>query len=79
MVDPVLNLTPEVLIALIVAIPPTLAAIGAILVTILTDRRASTKLNHITVLTNSTLSAANIRIAELESVVKQLQNKIDNV
>jgi len=65
--------TDPVQIALIVAIPPTVAALGSILATWLADRRANRKLNHITVLTNSTLTAANKRIDELEAIVRQLR------
>jgi hypothetical protein len=64
--------TDAVQIAITVAIPPTVAAIGAIVATILVDRRADRKLNHITVLTNSTLTAANKRIDELEELVRSL-------
>jgi hypothetical protein len=60
------------LIALIVATPPTVAAVGGIIIGILADRKASKKLDHITILTNSTLTTANKRIAELEDVVTRL-------
>jgi len=59
-------------IALIVAIPPTIAAMGGLLVTLLAHRRAGNKLDHITTLTNSTLTAANKRIDELEAQVVAL-------
>lgn len=70
-------MTPEVQIALIVAVPPTLVAAGAILVTLLAHRRANTKLDHITVLTNSTLSDALRRIEELEIMVHRLEAERD--
>jgi len=65
-------MTSEVHIALIVAIPPTIAALGAILVGVLADRRSGRKLDHITVLTNSTLTAANRRIDELEAIIRRM-------
>jgi len=65
-------MTSEVYIALIVAIPPTIAALGAILVGVLADRRSGRKLDHITVLTNSTLTAANRRIDELEAIIRRM-------
>jgi polyhydroxyalkanoate synthesis regulator phasin len=68
--------TDSVQIALIVAVPPTIAAIGAIAATVLADRRADRKLNHITVLTNSTLSEAKRRIDELEQQVKALRQQL---
>lgn len=72
-----------VIIALIVAIPPTVIAAGNIWLGVLADNRAAaeraagraesnTKLDHITVLTNSTLTAANKRIDELEATIKQM-------
>lgn len=71
-------MTTEVQIALIVAIPPTVAALGAIYVTIRADARANLKLNHITVLTNSTLTTANRRIDELEHIIRNLITERDN-
>lgn len=65
-------MTESVQVALLVAIPPTVTAVGAIIMGILADRRASKKLDHITILTNSTLTAANKRIAELEVIVARL-------
>jgi hypothetical protein len=67
--------TDAVQIALIVAMPPTVVAIGSIFVAVLQDRRAGKKLDHITVLTNSTLTAANKRIDELEQTVEALLTK----
>jgi len=62
-----------VTIALIVSIAPTIAAFSALLVTLY---RVIPKLNHITVLTNSTLTAANRRIDELEIEVHALKAKL---
>lgn len=59
-------------IALITSIAPTLVALGSIIATLMTARRADGKLNQIHVLTNSTLTAANKRIDELETLVKRL-------
>ena len=59
-------------IALIVALPPTIAALGALLAIILADRRAGKKLDHITVLTNSTLTAAKEQIRSLKERVARL-------
>ncbi len=65
-------MTESVQLAIIVAVPPTLAAIGGILMGLRADKRSDAKLNHITVLTNSTLTAANRRIDELEAVVVKM-------
>lgn len=79
-------MTPEAQLALIAAILPTVSAIGAIVVTVVVHLRAvakldlaavklataDQKLDHITVLTNSTLSAAMKRIDELEKVIQSL-------
>ncbi len=65
-------MTESVQLALIVAVPPTLAALGGILMGLRADKRSDAKLNHITVLTNSTLTAANRRIDELEAVVVRM-------
>ncbi len=65
-------MTPETQVALISAMPPTLAALGAFVAVLIVDRRSDRKLNHITVLTNSTLAAANKRIEDLEEVVRRL-------
>ncbi len=77
-------LTEAVLIALIVATPTTLAAIASMIVSLRTRRivvdaheTADRKLDHITVLTNSTLSAANERIRILEAMVKGLLRERD--
>ena len=67
-----------VILSLIVAMPAIIAAIGGILSTMSSWKAekklkvADEKLDHITTLTNSTLSAANRRIAALEKVVKRL-------
>lgn len=65
-------MTPEAQVALIVALPPTVTALGAILVTILAYQKSGVKLDQIHVLTNSTLTAANKRIDDLEKLVKRL-------
>ncbi len=65
-------MTDVVQVALIAAIPPTVVAIGGIVVALLVDRRANGKIDHITVLTNSTLTEANKRIEQLEGQVKAL-------
>lgn len=62
----------SVQIALIASIAPTIVAFGAIIATIVTSNKADGKLNQIHVLTNSTLTAANKRIDELEAIVKRL-------
>lgn len=59
-------------VAIIVSIAPTLMALVAILTTVLTSRKADGKLDQIHTLTNSTLTAANKRIDELEALVKRL-------
>lgn len=58
-------MTEAVQVALIVAAGPTLLGL-------IQHFHADRKLNHITWLTNSTLSAANKRIDELEQIVKKL-------
>lgn len=63
-------------IALIVAVPPTIAALGAVTAIVLADRRADKKLNHITFLTNSTLTEAHRRIDELEQQLKALAAEV---
>lgn len=65
-------MTPEIQMAWIEALPLILVALGGIIVPIVIDRRANRKLDHITVLTNSTLSTANARIEALEKMVEQL-------
>ncbi len=70
-------MTPEVQTAFLSSIPLIITAIGAIIVPIVTDYRANKKLNHITVLTNSTLTAANKRIEMLEGIVKDLTLRLD--
>ena len=71
-------MTEAVQVALIVAIAPTLVAFGGIVVSVLTLWSAHRKLNHITVLTNSTLTAANKRIDDLEQIVKDLRRLNEN-
>lgn len=61
-------MTAEIQLALIATIPPTLVALG----TMISSFRAHTKLDHITVLTNSTLSEAKLRIALLERQLAEM-------
>ncbi len=68
-------MTDAVQIALIVAIPPTVTAVCGVGIAIVNNRRATEKLEHITVLTNSTLTAANTRIDELEKQVLSLTSE----
>ena len=77
-------MTEAVQVALVVATPPTVVAISALILGLRADARArkadvisGRKLDHITVLTNSTLSAANKRIEELEEVVRRLVTQIE--
>lgn len=58
----------EVWIALITTIPVVIAALGTIIIALY---RAHTKLNHITILTNSTHTAAVKRIEDLENIIKE--------
>jgi len=58
--------------ALIVSAGPTLMALIGVVAIWKSHTTNSKKLDHITVLTNSTLSAANKRIEELEMVVARL-------
>lgn len=58
----------EVQTALIVAIPPTLVAIGGVILAL----KSQKKLDHITVLTNSTLTTANEKIDSLEKSIQIL-------
>ena len=66
-------------LSIFTAIPPTIAALGALLAVWRADRRADSKLNHITFLTNSNLVAANKRILELEAAVIQLMQERDEL
>ena len=55
-----------------------ISALTAAIVTLVNLNRgkvADGKLDHITMLTNSTLTAANKRIDELEGIVKRLLNE----
>ena len=61
-----------VIVAFIAAVIPAAAAIT---VQMISNSRAGKKLDHITVLTNSTLTAANQRIEQLEDIVNQLVNE----
>lgn len=70
-------MTPEIKIALIGSIGPTIAGLAALGAVILSHIRSGRKLDHITFLTNSTLTAANRRIDELELEVKALRLDLD--
>lgn len=65
-------MTPEVQIALIVAAAPTIAAIGAITISIIHDRRAGKKLDTITTVTNGTAARMQMKVDGLEALVRQL-------
>lgn len=80
-------MTDALAIGLLVAIPPTLAALGNTYVGWRRERRLSAereetraesnaKLDHITVLTNSTLAAAKSEIAALTAEVSKLKDVI---
>lgn len=70
-------MTSEVQMALITAIPPTIASIGGIIIAVYSSRKADKKLNHITVLTNSTLTAANEKIADLKDTILRKDREIE--
>lgn len=65
--------TQLVLVAFIAAIPPTVVACGGVLAIYFAHR----KLDHITYLTNSTLSAANKMISELKAEIARLITERD--
>lgn len=65
----------NVQLALIVAIPPTFTALAGIIISWINHRQSDGKLNHITALTNSTLTAANARIEKLEKIVEELTGR----
>lgn len=65
-------MTEAVQIALIVAVPPTFLAASGIVIAYLNNKVATKKIDHVTVLTNSTLTAANKRIDLLEAQVRSL-------
>lgn len=67
-------MTEAVTVALIVSAAPALAAIVSVWALLRTA--VVPKLDHITVLTNSTLTAANRRIDELEHEVKELKARL---
>lgn len=69
-------MTTEFYAALIIAAPPTLTAVGAFVMAMRVARRADRKLDHITVLTNSTLTAANKRIDELEHIINTMSARL---
>jgi len=68
-------MTDAVQLALITAVPPTLAILANIWLTEHRSMKASAKLDHITVLTNSTLTAANQRIESLAADVEALHKE----
>ncbi len=72
-------MTEAVQVALIVALPALVtslsASIGVILQNSKHQKINTASLSHITVLTNSTLTAANKRIDELEAEIKGLRVK----
>lgn len=65
-------MTDAVQIALIVAFPTVLGIARSWYA----DHKAAKKLDHITVLTNSTLTAAQQRIAQLEDVIRRLVEEV---
>lgn len=65
-------MTESLEVALVVSTPPMLVAVGSLVVAIRNQRVSGKKLDHITVLTNSTLTAANNRIDQLEGQVEKL-------
>ena len=65
-------MTTDFVAALVIATPPTLTALAALIAIVIATRRADRKLDHITVLTNSTLTAANKRIDELETIINTM-------
>lgn len=63
----------DVQIALIVAVPATLAALGSVLASILTARRSDRKLDTISSMTNGTLTRALDRIEYLSKEIASLK------
>ncbi len=66
-------------IALIASIAPTVTALVGVIIALINHRAGDVrdkKLDHITVLTNSTLTQANNRIAVLEGQVSALISRI---
>lgn len=70
-------MTDTVQIALIVAVAPTIAAIGALVVTLRAKKEIVPRLDHITTLTNSTLTAAKQQIEELKDEVAGLRDELN--
>lgn len=64
----------EIIIAVVVAIAPTILALSSLIATLRLEKRSNTKLDHITTLTNSTLTAANTRIEFLENKIFNLES-----
>jgi hypothetical protein len=62
-------------IALIVAAAPTIAAVAALVMGILADRRSAGKLDVIHDLTNSTLAAARAEIVEAKRRIAELEQR----
>lgn len=72
-------MTIEITIALVVASASTVAVVGSAVSSNIRDKRTHKKLDHITVLTNSTLTTANEKIASLERLIRQLiKDKSEN-
>ena len=65
-------MTTETIISLIVASASTIAIVSSIVLSNIRDKRNNEKLDHITKLTDGTLSAANEKIASLERLIRQL-------
>ncbi len=75
-------MTDPVQIALVATIAPTVASVVAVVIAWINHRDGNVrdkKLDHITVLTNSTLTSANQRIAELETLVLSLDQRIATI
>jgi hypothetical protein len=80
-------MTSEIIIALIAAIAPTILATGTLIAVLRgnkdatkRDETADAKIDHVTVLTNSTLSTAMKRVEQLEdtiNVIKKEKGKSD--
>lgn len=63
-------------VVLAAVITGSIAGVTAIVVVLITHELSDKKLDHITFLTNSTLSAANATIIALEAQVAALEKKI---
>jgi len=65
-------MTPEAQLALIGNLVIIFITIGSIIVNVVNAIKSTAKLDHIMVLTNSTLTEANDRIKKLAEVINQL-------